>query len=265
MNNSDPPGKKPRKAAPPPASEVSGRCLAPLVERPLATSPKLNRDSFRHDPPEVQLAVEKAAIKADRVFRARKARSDQDILEARTVWFWRVLLAYAEGARDAVHNGAWKPERMVSRRDEVFRDTAASAEIDLFKAGVEAGLKDSKNYRRYENIIRNAVTAASVNAQPADPAPLPGGTDGLQQRKKRGVRFNGCKLKECWCKSTLTQEKFANELQISLTAFKKALKSQQVDQKTLQSILDNVNSMPALLREVNAGKLFTPADLTLPD
>ena len=87
----------------------------------------------------------------------------------------------------------------------------------------------------------------------------------VRPRKERGIRINGELITKCWQESGLKQATFIEALGTNPTVLRKMMRSGRIDETTLSSFRDKLNTMEHLLKKLNGGKPFDRADLILLD
>jgi hypothetical protein len=162
------------RLAPPPPTELNS-CASPPA--PLLGAPVFNRVSTLYLPDDLRSAVDMARIGADQKFRTaiQKAISEGGVdKHLRLDWFWEVFLGFAAAARDMVLRGTWKAGEFADMCEEFFQKTAIMAGMEWHLPSVDAALKNSPEWRRFEEIHTEMVRAQANRAELKAEGVIPG-------------------------------------------------------------------------------------------
>ena len=167
----------PRRKVPEPHTELGGGGFSPpaLVLAP----PIFNKHLIGHLSERLRLAADKALLWADRRFlgRLKKARAEGSVdrlqlAALKQAWFWDVLLEFVKAAQGIVAAGTGKAARFGEWCDAMYEAAADAAGIDDYRPLVDAELKNSPEWRKFQK-IHAKVLAAPVPAVSATAAPEP--------------------------------------------------------------------------------------------
>jgi hypothetical protein len=141
-------------------------------------APRFNRQSISYFSEGLKSAAEKALLAADRRFQSslKKTRAEESIdrpklAALRQVWFWDVFLTFAVGARDIVAAGAGKAARFRDWCDTVYQAAADAAGIDHYRPLVDAALRSSPQWRRFQKIHSEVIAAPAGDKEPQQATP----------------------------------------------------------------------------------------------
>jgi hypothetical protein len=159
--------RRPKKFAPPPPIELNtGSSLPPPL--PLG-APELRLYATLHFPDQLKSAIEEAQIAAARQFRSevQEARaagpvSDQKLAALKQQWFWAVFLGFATGARDLVLAGTLKAAYFGECWQDFFGEVATAADIKWAHPQVNAELKNSEEWAKFEELRLEASRARAT-------------------------------------------------------------------------------------------------------
>jgi hypothetical protein len=175
--------------APAPPTELNTSHSSPPA-LPLG-APELNLYVTAYFPDELKSAIAKARIAADRRFRreVRKANAagsvnDQKLVALNRQWFWAVFLGFATGAHDIVRAGIREAAYFVDCWPVFYREAASAAGIKWDRPEVDAELKDSREWKKFESILRKAIDAPVKRKQPVGKRKLAG--SGVSKPVRRG-------------------------------------------------------------------------------
>ena len=169
--------KKPRKAAPPPPTELGGNWSPPRLN---LSAPRFNEYATTYLPHELTSAVEAALIVANQKFRdgveeaVAGGRVDEaKLAELRLEWLWTLLLGFAEAALKMVQAGTWKAAHFVGCWRDFYHAEATAAGIRWELPQVAAELEKSREWKRFEELLLEAINAPVKQAPLKATAPAP--------------------------------------------------------------------------------------------
>jgi hypothetical protein len=90
--------------------------------------------------------------------------SSRQVKDAQREWFWDVFGAYGPAALDLVIRGVWTANMMFTSGDGFFKEAADAADIEYFRSEVEAELRRSPEWERYESRLSEALKAESTQS-----------------------------------------------------------------------------------------------------
>ena len=168
---------KRRRVVPAPPTELGGGGFSPPALDP--GPPVFNRHLICSFSERLQVAADGALLAADRRFqrRLKKALANgsvdrQQLAALEQAWFWDVFLKFAAGARDVVAAGAGKAVRFRDWCDTVYQAAADAAGIvDHYRPLVDAALRSSPQWRRFQKIHEEVIAALASDKDPQQATP----------------------------------------------------------------------------------------------
>jgi hypothetical protein len=90
------------------------------------------------------------------------------LADLRLQWFWTLFLGFAAGALGVVQSGTRPAAYFVECSPEFFREAANAAGIRWDLSEVDAELKNSPEWEKFESILRVAIYGPIYRATPAE-------------------------------------------------------------------------------------------------